>query len=173
MPSRSRSSKKNSSSHSSSGDSPVDEVVAPKHEERVEEDAREAYYTALCGSSPPPQDIPIPKDLTVAVILLTKHGLSRVPHDSSKLLPRLLRTLMLIFSSNEIFFGKGHSSGVPFASSGFEMWWSSIDPESFFSLPMFRVMSSRLLPCLFGGGDIGLGKAKRSNTRRSREILRC
>ncbi|KAL0886018.1 hypothetical protein Bca101_010001 [Brassica carinata] len=61
MPSRSRSSKKNSSSHSSSGDSPVDEVVAPKHEERVEEDAREAYYTALCGSSPPPQDIPIPK----------------------------------------------------------------------------------------------------------------
>ncbi|KAL0702495.1 hypothetical protein Bca4012_058617 [Brassica carinata] len=61
MSSRSRSSKRNSSSHSSSGDSPVDEVVAPKHEEGVEEDTREAYYKALCGSCPPPRDIPIPR----------------------------------------------------------------------------------------------------------------
>ncbi|KAL0716002.1 hypothetical protein Bca4012_065324 [Brassica carinata] len=61
MSSRSRSSKRNSPSHSSSGDSPVDEVVAPKHEEEVEEDTREAYYRALCSSSPPPRDIPIPR----------------------------------------------------------------------------------------------------------------
>ncbi|KAG2298798.1 hypothetical protein Bca52824_035270 [Brassica carinata] len=61
MSSRSRSSKRNSSSHSSSGDSPVDEVVAPKHEEEVEEDTREAFYKDLCGSCPPPRDIPIPR----------------------------------------------------------------------------------------------------------------
>ncbi|KAL0722605.1 hypothetical protein Bca4012_037204 [Brassica carinata] len=61
MSSRSRSSKRNSSSHSSSGDSPVDEVVALKHEEEVYEDTREEYYKAVCGSCPPPRDIPIPR----------------------------------------------------------------------------------------------------------------
>ncbi|KAL0734086.1 hypothetical protein Bca4012_010296 [Brassica carinata] len=61
MSPRSRSTKTNSSSHSSSGDSPVDEVVALKHDEGVEEDAREAYYKALCGSCPPLRDIPIPR----------------------------------------------------------------------------------------------------------------
>ncbi|KAG2328619.1 hypothetical protein Bca52824_011347 [Brassica carinata] len=61
MSSRSRSSKRNSSSHSYSGDSPVDEVVAPKHEEEVDEDTREAYYKAVFGLCPPPRDIPILK----------------------------------------------------------------------------------------------------------------
>ncbi|KAG2282007.1 hypothetical protein Bca52824_053227 [Brassica carinata] len=55
------SSKRNSSSHSSSGDSSVNEVITPKDEFEVEEEAKDAYYKALCGSPPPSQDIPIPK----------------------------------------------------------------------------------------------------------------
>ncbi|KAF2559579.1 hypothetical protein F2Q68_00017785 [Brassica cretica] len=52
---------KNSSSHSSPGDSSANEVIAPKEEFEVEEEAKDAYYKALCGSPPPSQDIPIPK----------------------------------------------------------------------------------------------------------------
>ncbi|KAL0676765.1 hypothetical protein Bca4012_004746 [Brassica carinata] len=59
MSSRKGSSKRNSSSHSSSGDSSANEVIAPKEEFEVEEEAKDAYYKALCGS--PSQDIPIPK----------------------------------------------------------------------------------------------------------------
>ncbi|KAG2271657.1 hypothetical protein Bca52824_066212 [Brassica carinata] len=55
------SSKRNSSSHSSSGDSSANEVIAPKEEFEVEEEAKDAYYKALCGSPPPSQDNPIPK----------------------------------------------------------------------------------------------------------------
>ncbi|KAF3541014.1 hypothetical protein F2Q69_00023605 [Brassica cretica] len=51
----------NSSSHSSSGDSSANEVIAPKEEFEVKEEAKDAYYKALCGSPPPSQDIPIPK----------------------------------------------------------------------------------------------------------------
>ncbi|KAF3502810.1 hypothetical protein F2Q69_00042318 [Brassica cretica] len=54
-------SKRNSSSHSSLGDSSANEVIAPKEEFEVEEEAKDAYYKALCGSPPPSQDIPIPK----------------------------------------------------------------------------------------------------------------
>ncbi|KAF3594294.1 hypothetical protein DY000_02023812 [Brassica cretica] len=61
MSSRKGSSKRNSSSHSSSGDSSANEVIAPKEEFEVEEEAKDAYYKALCGSPPPSQDIPIPK----------------------------------------------------------------------------------------------------------------
>ncbi|KAF2539869.1 hypothetical protein F2Q70_00003934 [Brassica cretica] len=53
--------KMNSSSHSSSGDSSANEVIAPTKEFEVEEEAKDAYYKALCGSPPPSQDIPIPK----------------------------------------------------------------------------------------------------------------
>ncbi|KAF3500354.1 hypothetical protein F2Q69_00042320 [Brassica cretica] len=56
MSSRKGSSKRNSSSHSS-----TNEVIAPKEEFEVEEEAKDAYYKALCGSPPPSQDIPIPK----------------------------------------------------------------------------------------------------------------
>ncbi|KAF3502809.1 hypothetical protein F2Q69_00042319 [Brassica cretica] len=61
MSSRKGSSKRNSSSHSSSGDYSSNEVIAPKEEFKVEEEAKDAYYKALCGSPPPSQDIPIPK----------------------------------------------------------------------------------------------------------------
>ncbi|KAF3608495.1 hypothetical protein DY000_02050149 [Brassica cretica] len=61
MSSRKGSSKRNSSSHSSSGDSSANEVIAPKEEFEVEEEAKDAYYKALCGSPPPSQDTPIPK----------------------------------------------------------------------------------------------------------------
>ncbi|KAF2568275.1 hypothetical protein F2Q68_00025368 [Brassica cretica] len=61
MSSRKGSSKRNSSSHSSSGDSSANEVISPKEEFEVEEEAKDAYYKALCGSPPPSQDIPIPK----------------------------------------------------------------------------------------------------------------
>ncbi|KAF2565242.1 hypothetical protein F2Q68_00025680 [Brassica cretica] len=61
MSSRKGSSKRNSSSHSSSGDSSANEVIAPKEEFEVEEEAKDAYYKALCGSTPPSKDIPIPK----------------------------------------------------------------------------------------------------------------
>ncbi|KAL0771830.1 hypothetical protein Bca101_036981 [Brassica carinata] len=61
MSSRKGSSKRNSSSHSSSDDSSANEVIAPKEEFEVEEEAKDAYYKALCGSPPPSQDIPIPK----------------------------------------------------------------------------------------------------------------
>ncbi|KAG2265603.1 hypothetical protein Bca52824_072682 [Brassica carinata] len=61
MSSRKGSSKRNSSSHSSSGDTSANEVIAPKEEFEVEEEAKDAYYKALCGSPPPSQDIPIPK----------------------------------------------------------------------------------------------------------------
>ncbi|KAF3498707.1 hypothetical protein DY000_02054003 [Brassica cretica] len=61
MTSRKGSSKGNSSSHSSSGDSSANEVIAPKEEFEVEEEAKDAYYKPLCGSPPPSQDIPIPK----------------------------------------------------------------------------------------------------------------
>ncbi|KAL0835800.1 hypothetical protein Bca101_087689 [Brassica carinata] len=61
MSSRKGSSKRNSSSHSSSGDSSANEVITPKEEFKVEEEAKDAYYKALCGSPPPSQDIPIPK----------------------------------------------------------------------------------------------------------------
>ncbi|KAF3559223.1 hypothetical protein F2Q69_00013956 [Brassica cretica] len=56
-----RISKRNSSSHSSSGDSSANEVIAQKEECEVEEEAKDAYYKALCGLPPPSQDIPIPK----------------------------------------------------------------------------------------------------------------
>ncbi|KAF3546285.1 hypothetical protein DY000_02008264 [Brassica cretica] len=61
MSSRKGSSKRNSSSHSSSGDSSANEVIAPKEEFEVEEEAKDVYYKALCGSPLPSQDIPIPK----------------------------------------------------------------------------------------------------------------
>ncbi|KAF2590307.1 hypothetical protein F2Q70_00039517 [Brassica cretica] len=61
MSSRKRPSKRNSSSHSSPGDSSANEVIAPKEEFEVEEEAKDAYYKALCGSPPPSQDIPIRK----------------------------------------------------------------------------------------------------------------
>uniref|UniRef100_A0A0D3AR30 Uncharacterized protein n=1 Tax=Brassica oleracea var. oleracea TaxID=109376 RepID=A0A0D3AR30_BRAOL len=61
MSSRKGSSKRNSSSHSTSGDSSANEVITPKEEFEVEEEAKDAYYKALCGSPPPSQDIPIPK----------------------------------------------------------------------------------------------------------------
>ncbi|KAH0892814.1 hypothetical protein HID58_055243 [Brassica napus] len=49
MSSRKGSSKRNSSSHSSSGDSSTNEVIVPKEEFEVEEEAKDAYYKALCG----------------------------------------------------------------------------------------------------------------------------
>ncbi|KAF2533202.1 hypothetical protein F2Q70_00029692 [Brassica cretica] len=61
MSSRKGSSMKNSSSHSSSGYSSANEVIAPKEEFEVEEEAKDVYYKALCGSPPPLQDILIPK----------------------------------------------------------------------------------------------------------------
>ncbi|KAL0696406.1 hypothetical protein Bca4012_063586 [Brassica carinata] len=61
MSSRKGSSKRHSSSHSSSDDSSANEVITPKEEFGVDEDAKDAYYKALCGSLPPLQDIPIPK----------------------------------------------------------------------------------------------------------------
>ncbi|KAH0893172.1 LOW QUALITY PROTEIN: hypothetical protein HID58_055601, partial [Brassica napus] len=61
MSSRKGSSKRNSSSHSSSGDSSANEVIAPKEEFEIEEEAKDTYYKALCGSPLPSQDIPIPK----------------------------------------------------------------------------------------------------------------
>ncbi|KAF3508261.1 hypothetical protein F2Q69_00007293 [Brassica cretica] len=61
MSSRKGSSKRNSSSHSSSGDSSANEVIAPKEEFEVEEEAKDAYYKALCGLPPLSQDILIPK----------------------------------------------------------------------------------------------------------------
>ncbi|KAF3565512.1 hypothetical protein DY000_02016262 [Brassica cretica] len=61
MSSRKGSSKRNSSSHSSSGDSSANEVIAPNEEFKVEEEAKDTYYKALCGSPPPSQDIPISK----------------------------------------------------------------------------------------------------------------
>uniref|UniRef100_A0A0D3D407 Uncharacterized protein n=1 Tax=Brassica oleracea var. oleracea TaxID=109376 RepID=A0A0D3D407_BRAOL len=60
MSSRKGSSKMNSSSHSSSSDSSANEVIAPKDEFEVEEEAKDVYYKALCGSPAPSQDI-IPK----------------------------------------------------------------------------------------------------------------
>ncbi|KAF3576463.1 hypothetical protein DY000_02031177 [Brassica cretica] len=61
MSSRKGSSKRNSSLHLSSGDSCANEVIAPKEDFEVEEEAKDAYYKALCGSPLPSQDIPIPK----------------------------------------------------------------------------------------------------------------
>ncbi|KAF2580580.1 hypothetical protein F2Q68_00005419 [Brassica cretica] len=61
MSSRKGYSKRNSSSHSSSGDSFANEVITPKEEFEVEEEAKDAYYKALCRSPSPSQDIPIPK----------------------------------------------------------------------------------------------------------------
>ncbi|WZY88412.1 hypothetical protein YC2023_045147 [Brassica napus] len=45
----------------SSGDLPANEVISPKIEFEVEEDAKEAYYRAHCSSPPPQQENPIPK----------------------------------------------------------------------------------------------------------------
>ncbi|KAH0893330.1 hypothetical protein HID58_055759, partial [Brassica napus] len=52
---------RNSSLHSSSGDSSANEVIAPKEKFEVEGEAKNAYYKALCGSPLPSQDISIPK----------------------------------------------------------------------------------------------------------------
>ncbi|KAL0795406.1 hypothetical protein Bca101_066783 [Brassica carinata] len=57
----SRSSKRNSSSHSSSGDSPAHVTVTVKQEELVEEEKKNAYYRALVGSPPTPPEIPVPR----------------------------------------------------------------------------------------------------------------
>ncbi|KAG2299128.1 hypothetical protein Bca52824_035600 [Brassica carinata] len=54
------SSKRHSSSHSSSDDSSANEVITPEEEFEVEEDAKDAYSEALCGSLRP-LNIPIPK----------------------------------------------------------------------------------------------------------------
>ncbi|KAH0859190.1 hypothetical protein HID58_087451, partial [Brassica napus] len=56
---------RNSSSHSSSGDSAANEVIAPKEEFEVVEEAKDAYYKGLCGSPSPSQDIPIPQNIGV------------------------------------------------------------------------------------------------------------
>ncbi|KAL0702252.1 hypothetical protein Bca4012_058374 [Brassica carinata] len=61
MSSSKGSSKRHSSSHSSSDDSSTNEVIAPKEEFGVDEDAKDAYYKALCSSLSSPQDIPIPR----------------------------------------------------------------------------------------------------------------
>uniref|UniRef100_A0A0D3CTF9 Uncharacterized protein n=1 Tax=Brassica oleracea var. oleracea TaxID=109376 RepID=A0A0D3CTF9_BRAOL len=66
MSSRKGFSKRNSSSHSSSGDSSANGVIAPKEEFEVEEEAKDAYYKSLSGSPLPSQDIPIPKRLVRA-----------------------------------------------------------------------------------------------------------
>ncbi|KAH0863143.1 hypothetical protein HID58_080354, partial [Brassica napus] len=110
------SSKRNSSSHSSSGDSSANEVIAPKEEFEVEEEAKDAYYKALCGSPPPSQDIPIPK---------------RPVRSFCRLLP--------IFLPSEIFSVAGRSSGIPLPSNGFEARWSSIDLELSLSLWTFHM----------------------------------
>ncbi|KAL0875417.1 hypothetical protein Bca101_025122 [Brassica carinata] len=55
----SRSSKRDSSSHSSSGDFPAHVTV--KQEEFVEEEAKNAYYRVLVGSPPSLPDIPVPR----------------------------------------------------------------------------------------------------------------
>ncbi|KAL0730630.1 hypothetical protein Bca4012_026723 [Brassica carinata] len=57
----SRSCKRNSSSYSSSDDSPAHVTVNLKQEELVDEEAKNAYYRALVGSSPPLLDVPVPK----------------------------------------------------------------------------------------------------------------
>ncbi|KAL0734105.1 hypothetical protein Bca4012_010315 [Brassica carinata] len=61
MSSRKGSSRRHSSSHSSSDDSSANEVITPKEDFEVEEDAKDAYYKSLCGSFLPLQDIPIRK----------------------------------------------------------------------------------------------------------------
>ena len=53
--------KSNGSTKMSSGDLPANEVISPKIEFEVEEDAKEAYYRAHCSSPPPQQENPIPK----------------------------------------------------------------------------------------------------------------
>ncbi|KAL0734236.1 hypothetical protein Bca4012_010446 [Brassica carinata] len=57
----SRSSKRTSSSHSSSDDSPAHVMLNPKQEELVDEEAKNAYYRALVGSTRPLPDVPVPK----------------------------------------------------------------------------------------------------------------
>ncbi|KAH0868205.1 LOW QUALITY PROTEIN: hypothetical protein HID58_075227 [Brassica napus] len=74
MSSRKGSSKWNSSLHSSSGDSSANEVIAPKEEFEVEEEAKDAYYKALCGSPPPSQDILIPKRPVRGTLHILRHG---------------------------------------------------------------------------------------------------
>ncbi|KAL0733817.1 hypothetical protein Bca4012_010027 [Brassica carinata] len=61
MSSSKGSSKRHSSSHSSSDDASANEVIAPKEEFGVDEDAKDVYYKAICGSLSSLQDIPIPK----------------------------------------------------------------------------------------------------------------
>ncbi|KAL0876582.1 hypothetical protein Bca101_026287 [Brassica carinata] len=84
MSSSKGSSKRHSSSHLSSDESSANEVIAPKEEFGVDEDAKDAYYKALYGSLPSVQDIPIPK----------RHVRSpNAPLTPSMVSPRYLATL--------------------------------------------------------------------------------
>ncbi|KAF2600452.1 hypothetical protein F2Q68_00008423 [Brassica cretica] len=57
MTSRKRSSKKNTSPQSSSGNPCTNEEIFPKEEFEVEQKEKEAYWDALCGSITPPPEV--------------------------------------------------------------------------------------------------------------------
>ncbi|KAL0876798.1 hypothetical protein Bca101_026503 [Brassica carinata] len=172
MSSRSRSSKRNSSSHSSSGDSLVDEVVAPKHEEEVDEDTREAYYKAVCGSCPPPRDIPIPGRPQRA---------PGAPFSPSRVSPEYLTTLRNFYQDCRAYSCRSFRQTRPSPGKAIllEYFFRRADskcggtPSIPSRLSAFRRFVRRRADCCFACSetDIGLGKAKRSNVRRPRKIV--
>ncbi|KAG2323099.1 hypothetical protein Bca52824_016312 [Brassica carinata] len=101
MSSSKGSSKRHFSSHSSSDDSSTNEVIAPKEEFGVDEDAKDAYYKALCGSLSSLQDIPIPKRPV---------RLPNAPLTPSMVSPRYLATLRKFYQvpANFVFGSSGN-----------------------------------------------------------------
>ncbi|KAF3567364.1 hypothetical protein DY000_02015138 [Brassica cretica] len=77
MTSRKRSSKKNTSPQSSSGNPCTNEEIVPKEEFEVEQEEMEAYWGALCGSITPQPEVfypAIPQDPRRSLILPFRAG---------------------------------------------------------------------------------------------------
>ncbi|KAL0713384.1 hypothetical protein Bca4012_020362 [Brassica carinata] len=115
----SRSSKRDSSSHSSSGDSPAHVTV--KQEEFVEEEAKYAYYRALVGSPPSLPDIPIPRRP------LRQPGAPFTPSSVSRRYLKVLRDQLSV-PALESWLGvliSSYELGIDLSPGDFEGLWST------------------------------------------------
>ncbi|KAF2570034.1 hypothetical protein F2Q70_00003325 [Brassica cretica] len=105
MTSRKRSSKKNTSPQSSSGNPCTNEEIVPKEEFEVEQEEMEAYWDALCGSITPQPEVfypAIPQDPRRSLILPFRAG----P------LPPILRPFRSFTESRAGLFFKSRCMGI-------------------------------------------------------------
>ncbi|KAF2594710.1 hypothetical protein F2Q70_00043354 [Brassica cretica] len=111
MTSRKRSSKKKTSPQSSSGNPCTNEEIVPKEEFEVEQEEKEAYWDALCGSITPPPEVFYP----------TRPATQLDPTLSSRTSPAYLKTLREFYrvSSGVVFRVLVHGESAEDPPEGF------------------------------------------------------